>query len=121
MSLLDQIAQANDLWDEEVEVPEWGLTMTLRTPTLAERSALLKAFVREDGTPLGTNDLGEMYVAVLTATCVDPETGARLFGPGDGDLLRSKNGQVVERIATVALRLCGMSGDAVPTGSAASS
>lgn len=114
MSLRDQIAAAQDLETETVDVPEWDVTLTLRTPTLAERAAMVKRFVNEDGTARG-NDLSEMYPALLIATCVDPETGAPLFTDADADLIRSKSGTVIDRIAIVALRVAGMSGDAVPT------
>lgn len=119
MSLRDQIADADDLYSEEVDVPEWGVTLTLRTPTVAERARLISRFT-VNGTAT-TTDLAEMYPALLIATCVDPESGAALFTDADADLIRGKNGTVVESIATVALRLCGMGADAVPTPSAASS
>lgn len=114
MSLRDQIAAAQDLDAETVDVPEWGVTLMLRTPTLAERAAMVRRFVNEDGSSR-TSDLSEMYPALLIATCVDPETGAPLFTEADADLIRSKSGTVVDRIALIALRIAGMSGDAVPT------
>ena len=120
MSLRDQIAKADDLSTEEVPVPEWDIVLTMRTPTLAERSTMIRRFVSESGESK-SNDLSEMYPALLIATCVDPETGAALFTDADADLLRSKNGNVVERLATTALRLAGMSADAIPTQSVASS
>lgn len=120
MSLKDQIANALDLSTEEVDVPEWGIVLTLRTPTLAERAAMIKRFVSDEGESKSA-DLSEMYPALLIATCVDPETGAALFTDTDADLIRGKNGNVVERVATVAMRLAGMSANAIPTQSDASS
>lgn len=113
MSLRDLIADADDLYSETLEVPEWGVTLTLRTPTVAERAKMVQRFVGEGkGEP--NTDLNEMYPALLIATCVNPDTNEMLFTEADADLIRSKNGTVVERIATAALRLCGMSDDAVP-------
>lgn len=120
MSLKDQIAAAEDLYTETLDVPEWDVTLTMRTPTLAERAGMVRRFVNEDGTSKST-DLAEMYPAIIIATCVDPDTGGPLFTSDDADLLRSKNGATIERIATVALRLCGLSDDAVPTVSVPSS
>lgn len=113
MSLRDLIANADDLYAETLEVPEWNITLTLRTPTVAERAAMIRRFVGQgNGEP--NTDLNEMYPALLIATCVNPDTNEMLFTEADADLIRSKNGTVVERIAMVALRLCGMSDDAVP-------
>lgn len=120
MSLRDQIAAADDLYTETLDVPEWGVTLTLRTPTLAERASMVKRFVNEDGSSKAA-DLSEMYPAIIVATCVDPDTGAPAFTEADADLIRSKNGATIERIATVALRLCGLSDDSVPTESVRSS
>ena len=120
MSLRDQIANADDLSTEEIPVPEWDIVLTMRTPTLAERATMIRRFFNENG-ETKTTDLSEMYPALLIATCIDPETGAALFTQADADLLRSKNGNVVERVATVAMRLAGMSADAIPTQSVASS
>lgn len=120
MSLKDQIAAADDLYTETVDVPEWDVTLTLRTPTLAERGRMVARFLGPDGTAQ-SQDLAEMYPALLIATCVDPETGAALFTETDSDLIKSKNGKVVERVAQVALRLAGMSDESVPLASGDSS
>jgi len=120
MSLKDQIANADDLYNETVEVPEWGITLTLRTPTVQERTRMIQQFVGPEGL-MPTENLAEMYPALLIATCIDPETGSALFTKNDADLIRSKNGSVVERIATTAMRLCGLTDDAVPLPSVASS
>lgn len=116
--VLDSIVAADDLVTETVDVPEWGVTLTLRTPTLLERARMVARFVDGDAP---TTDLSEMYPALLIATCVDPDTGGPLFTEADADLIRSKNGTVVERVAQVALRMAGMSDDSVPTPSGASS
>lgn len=113
MSLRDQIADAQDLYAETVEVPEWNVTIEMRTPTLSERSTMVRRFVKDDGSA-AIDNLAEMFPALLIATCFDPETGEALFTEADADLLRSKNGAVVERLAQVALRLAGLTGDAVP-------
>jgi hypothetical protein len=113
MSLRDQIANADDLYAESVHVPEWDVTIEMRTPTLAERSTMVRRFVKDDGSA-AIDNLGEMFPALLVATCFDPETGEALFSESDFDLIRSKNGAIVERLAQIALRLAGLSGDAVP-------
>jgi hypothetical protein len=120
MSLRDQIANVDDLYSESVDIPEWNVTIEMRTPTLAERSAMVRRFVRDDGTA-AIDNLGEMYPALLVATCYDPETGVALFTESDFDLIRSKNGATVERLAQIALRLSGLTEDAVPLGSGDSS
>lgn len=120
MSLKDQIANADDLYSEMLDVPEWGVTIAMRTPTVAERTAMVQKFVSPEGTPDLTN-LAELYPALLIATCYDPATNEALFTAADADLIRSKNGAVVERIAERALTLAGLTDDAVPLPSGISS
>lgn len=117
MSLKDTILAADDLDAELLEVPEWGVTISLRTPTVAERSRLGKAAIASGDTP----DIAFLYPALLISTCYDPSTGEPIFSEDDVAAIQLKNGAVVERVAQEALRIAGMGPEAVPLQEADSS
>lgn len=112
MSLRDKILSTNDLSWEDVEVPEWDVTVRVVSPTVRERTRIIGAFMGPDGTP----DLEAMYPALVIATASDPETGERLFTVDDTEALSGKSGRAVERVAQAALRVAGMSEGAVDEG-----
>lgn len=112
MSLRDKILKAADLSHEDIEVPEWGVTIRVVSPTVRERARIVAAFMGPDGTP----DIEKMYPALVIATASDPETGDRLFTDDDAEALSAKSGKAVERVAQAALRVSGMSDNPVEQG-----
>lgn len=109
-SIRDKIAQADDTSYEDVEVPEWGVTIRVVSPPLGRRNELLRQLNEVED---GTVDFDSMYVDVLTAACADPETGEPVFGPGDRDLILGKSAEATHRLFLVAQEKCGLKGDAV--------
>jgi hypothetical protein len=95
MSLKETIFSANDITKELVEVPEWGVTVEIRSMTAAERAKL------------------GMYAMTVIATVYDPATGLPVFTDQDKESILSKNGAVVERLATKALGSSGLTAEAV--------
>lgn len=112
MSLRDQIIASSDLSYEDVEVPEWAVTVRVVSPTVRERSRIVAAFMDDHGKV----DLERMYPTLVIATAVDPETGDRLFSDEDHEALCGKNGLAVERVAQAALRVAGLGENAVEVG-----
>ena len=51
------------------------------------------------------------WPTLLVNTCYDPDTGERVFEESDIEVLLGKAATVVERLATDAMRLSGMSSD----------
>ena len=92
------ILDADDLPREEVEIPEWGGSVFVRTMTAAEKVAF--SIENEDN----PGDFLSRLAAI--ATC-DAE-GNLLFTADDVAALGAKNGVAVERIADIAQRLNGM-------------
>lgn len=107
-----KILEAADLSHEDVEVPEWGVTIRVVSPTVRERARIVSAFMGPDGKP----DIEKMYPALVIATASDPETGERLFTADDEAALLGKSGKAVELVAQAALRVSGMSDRPVETG-----
>jgi len=102
VSLRDQIAAAKDAPIEVMEVPEWKLTIELRGMSAGERvSMTTESFDANTNQP----NLRALYPRVLIACVFDPKTGERVFQEGDSEMILSKAGTVVDRIAIAALQL----------------
>jgi len=102
----DAILAANDLVTEDVEVPEWGGTVRVRTLSGAERDAFEQAVVTRKGKNVTTN-LANIR-AKMVALCVVDENGQRLFADKDVLLLGTKSAAALDRVFTVAQQLAGL-------------
>jgi hypothetical protein len=110
MNLREKIFSADDITKELVQVPEWGVAIELRSMTANERAGMTERASRGND---GKVDIKLMYALTLIATVYDPESGMPLFTEADKEALLSKNGAVVERLATKAMGVSGMADKAV--------
>ena len=110
MSLLSKTAilAAQDLQTEDVEVPEWGGAVRVRSFTGRERDAFEASMVRGDGRDRKV-DLTNMRARLVGLTVID-EAGQRLFTDDEVDLLGAKSGAALDRVFAVAQKLNGLSG-----------
>ena len=110
MSLLSKTAilAAQDLQTEDVEVPEWGGAVRVRSFTGRERDAFEASMVRGDGRDRRV-DLTNMRARLVGLTVID-ESGQRLFTDEEADLLGAKSGAALDRVFAVAQKLNGLSG-----------
>lgn len=110
MNLLTKagILAANDLKTEDVDVPEWGGTVRVRSFTGRERDAFEAGMVRGDGKDRKV-DLTNMRARLVGLTVID-EAGQRLFTDEEVDLLGAKSGAALDRVFAVAQKLNGLSG-----------
>ncbi len=110
MTLLSKTAilTANDLQTEDVEVPEWGGAVRVRSFTGRERDAFESSMVRGDGRDRKV-DLTNMRARLVGLTVID-ETGQRLFTDEEVDLLGAKSGAALDRVFAIAQKLNGLSG-----------
>lgn len=97
----DQIRAADDRRLTEVEVPEWGGSVFVRTLPLSERLDLSAAAKRD----------GDLTIDLVVLCACDPD-GGRLFATEDADWLAGKNGEVLQRIALVAIEVNGLTAKA---------
>lgn len=102
-----KILNADDVVSETVDVPEWGVTVSVRGMTGAERAKFLEATIGEDGKP----QFDRIYPEILIACTTDPESGEKVFEAADRDTLNGKAAAPTERIAKVAMRLSGIDDD----------
>lgn len=109
----DIILSADDLKVEEVDIPEWGGIVYVRTLTAKERDAFENSMVEVRGK--GKNQTRELRIrnlrAGLAVRCLVDSEGNRLFNDGDADELGNKSGSALDKIYDVASRLAGMSAE----------
>jgi hypothetical protein len=103
----DQILEANDLSTEEVEVPEWGGSVRVRTMTGADRDAFEASLVKVGSDGTRTADLTNMKAKLVALTVVN-DNGFRMFEQGDVDRLATKSAAALERVFEVAQRINGL-------------
>ncbi len=110
-NLRDQILAADDLTAETMTIPEWGdAVIEIRTMTAEERTNFMGLAYDSSS---GDLNFSVLYAAIVIASVYDPETGLQLFTQEDGHALGQKNGAIMERIATKAMEMSGLTEAAV--------
>lgn len=100
----DQILEADDLERQEVEVPEWGGSVWVRSMTGLERDKFETTLT--NGKDKGVNL--QNIRARLVGLCSVDDGGARLFTDDDVKLLGKKSAKALDRVFDVAQRLNGL-------------
>ena len=105
------ILETDDIQQEPVEA--WGLTLTVRGLTGAQRDEWEGSIIRmsPDGRKVTPNMRN--FRAKLIAMCLVDAQGKRVFSDADVEALGKKSGQELSRIYKVAQRLSGMSDEDV--------
>lgn len=104
----DDILKAEDLAYQEVDVPEWGGSVRLRSLTGEERDAFESEVYSVDN----NNRIvlkRDNYMAKLLAKCIVDDSGKRLFSDKEVRELGAKNAGVLKRLFAAAQDLNGMS------------
>jgi hypothetical protein len=101
------ILNAADMEYAEVEVPEWGGTVRLRSITAGERDAFEASCIQQRGDERRINMRN--LRAKLIVLCAVDEDGNRLFGDDDLHALAKKNARPLDRLFDAAQKLCGLS------------
>jgi hypothetical protein len=124
----EAILAANDLPTEDVEVPEWGGAVRVRTLTGAQRDAFEAEIVTTNGRKVERNTYN--IRAKLVAASVVGEDGKLLFSRTDVEALGAKSAAALDRVFDAASRLSGISDedvqelaenlDGIPAGDSAS-
>ena len=103
----DTVLTAQDVAYVDVECPEWGGTVRLRSITGTQRDAFEASLVQQRGNQQRPNMRNVR--AKLVVLCAVDETGGRLFGDEDLAALGRKNSKPIDRLFTEAQKLCGLS------------
>lgn len=115
MSKIKQkIRAASDLARELVEVPEWDVTIEVRSMSARQRSLFAATIESGQNETDVTQRLERLWSSVFLTCLFDPETNEPLFSDEDMDwLFVEKSGVVIDRIANVCLEVSGLKEKAV--------
>ncbi len=100
----NSILGKDDFHYEEIEVPEWGGSLRLKSLSGSERSAIIKAVQKQKDTADGVFELCIIYSAV-------DADGRRIFENNEATVkvLQSKDAGVTQRIGRKVLEISGLS------------
>lgn len=102
MSLKDKIRQAQNDISELVNVPEWEVTIEVRSMSARQRAAL-QTLLNNDNVEVGEKQ-EQMWAFLLGSCCFDPETGEKVFDAEDMDwLFDQASFGPIDRLATTCL------------------
>ena len=109
-ALKNLILDADDLPTKELEIPEWGVTVTVKAMDGETRGRFAMSATDEDG-----NRDEQAYIqssARLAAmVLVDPETKELIFTAEDVPALARKSAAALDRISQVAFSISGLTED----------
>ena len=100
----EQILNAKDNIIEEVEVPEWGGSVFLRSIGATSKERIGQRVFRSDGT--ARNMVG--FRAAICAEGIVDENGIRIFSQNDVEILGEKSDEVLERLSGLIRKLSKM-------------
>jgi hypothetical protein len=93
----EDIANALDIQEKDIDVPEWGTSVKLRAFTIDERDKVLSQCTEKDGT---TVDAKKLIRLLVVHGVVEPKLSL--------EIVSKKSYLVVERIANEVMQLNGM-------------
>lgn len=102
----DAILAADDVQFEDVEVPEWGGKVRVKSLTGKERDALESSMIVGKGKNANVN-LNNLRAKLVARSVVD-EDGKRIFTDDDIAALGAKSAAALTRVYEVAQRLSGI-------------
>lgn len=103
----DQIMKADDLPFRDIDVPEWGGSVRVRTMTGGERDAFEAQIYDADSNGVRLNR-DNFRAKLLTKVLVD-DTGTRLFSDKEILLLSNKSAKAIQKLFDAAQELNGLS------------
>lgn len=106
----EAIFAAKDTEVHEIEVPEWGGTILLRSMTGAQRNNY--EHWAHQQSKADSPDYRGIRERLISCCAVD-ESGSPLFTEEDIAALAAKNSEVIDRLHEQCQKLCGMDADAV--------
>lgn len=108
-TLRQKILACEDIEREDVWVEQWKVKLTIKGLNGLERAQLLSSALGKDG----RTNFERIYPELVILTACDPETGKPVFERADRDALNQKAGAALECITQVAMRLSGLSAEAI--------
>jgi hypothetical protein len=100
----DRIGKARPYSSRTIDVPEWDISVEIRSMTLGDRNEMAMSMVNADGT---SKPMGLFYPAILIACTYDAE-GNKVFTDQDFGWIESLDAKTLDLIAEPALEMNGM-------------
>ena len=111
MSLLsDKIFATDDIDSESIYIKQWDVTLLVKSLTAKARASMIDAAMSSSN---GQFNVQQILPDLVIQCTYDPETGERVFLYSDREAVMAKAAPAIEEIATVAMRLSGMTDEAV--------
>lgn len=111
--LRSAILSTDDITCELVHVPEWDVTVEVRSMSLLERERVGELASEAQAAKEEGRDIPPQFSAAVVVACsFDPETGEQLFTNADIPALNGKSAKATGRISEVGARLSGLTDDA---------
>lgn len=111
----DKIRAADDGTAEAYEIPEWDVTVEIRSMTARARAHFVAEVAGADG-EIATNDperIEGMWWHVISQSCYDPADNDLVFEDGDADwLFGEKNARIVNDLANRCMEASGLTEEA---------
>ena len=112
--LAEQIRAAHDVSSALYEIPEWDVTIELRSMSARQRAAFASSvdFTADGNVEVNGNRVELMWGTVIQACCFDPDDGEHVFTEDDIEwLMAEKNANTVDALANACLAVSGMGAD----------
>jgi len=103
MDIRQAILDADDLPTEPIDVPEWDMTVYVRSMTGYERDLYEGGLISKTGLPMSERMLN--LRSTLVVLCTVDENGERIFTDDDKQLVGQKSAKALERIVEAAQRM----------------
>lgn len=103
----DAILAADDATYEDVDVPEWGGTVRVKSLNGAQRDAFEASIQKLGKDGKREFDQHDFRAKFVSRVCVD-HSGARLFTNADVQALSEKSAAALQRVFNVGTRLSGL-------------
>lgn len=112
----DEILKAQDITTEEVEVPEWGGSVTVKMMSATERDSYEQSIMVKGDDGNYESDLTNIRAKLAAQTMINAN-GRLLFpNPEDVVALGKKSAAALERICAVSRRLNKLQAEDIETG-----
>ena len=111
MSIKAKIRSAQDIDREIITIPEWDVSIEVRSMTVRQRASFVAA--SQDTSDNG-DKIENVYGQILVTCCIDPEDGSPVFNEDDLSwLMTEKSGAVIDRLVTSCLEVSGLKEKAI--------
>ena len=106
----DRIRQSDDTEMRTVHIPEWDVTVRVKSMSAGDRAAIFSETAANDDVIL----LDSFWGRIMIECVLEVDSNDRVFEPDDVEWLMSdKSADVINRLAEICMEVSGLSADAV--------